>query len=190
MRRWLASIGATCALAGVAFAQQSGIGPAAMPGQIVSNGFNLKPAGTQLPRQTSPAVPPSQPKPAKPIQRGPIDLAKGTVKSFLDDDCMTLGAALAYYTVFSLAPLLVITIAIVALVLGQKGATEQVSYQLRDLLGEGGATETVAFNTYLVGFKDFRMSYASALSYLIVGGVLVLTLVFMWIQRHREARAA
>jgi multiple sugar transport system permease protein len=56
--------------------------------------------------------------------------------------------------------------------------------------GPGGATETVAFNTYLVGFKDFRMSYASALSYLIVGGVLVLTLVFMWIQRHREARVA
>jgi multiple sugar transport system permease protein len=55
--------------------------------------------------------------------------------------------------------------------------------------GPGGATETVAFTTYLVGFNDFRMSYASALSYLIVGGVLVLTLVFMWIQRHREVRA-
>ncbi len=56
--------------------------------------------------------------------------------------------------------------------------------------GPGGATETVAFTTFLVGFNDFRMSYASALSYLIVGGVLVLTLVFMWVQRYREARAA
>ena len=56
--------------------------------------------------------------------------------------------------------------------------------------GPGGATETVAFNTYLVGFNDFRMSYASALSYLIVLGVLVLTLVFMAIQRRRETRAA
>ena len=56
--------------------------------------------------------------------------------------------------------------------------------------GPGGATETVAFNTYLVGFKDFRMSYASALSYVIVGGVLVLTLVFLWLQRVREAKAA
>jgi multiple sugar transport system permease protein len=56
--------------------------------------------------------------------------------------------------------------------------------------GPGGATETVAFNTYLVGFNDFRMSYASALSYLIVIGVLVLTLVFMLVQRRREARAA
>lgn len=55
--------------------------------------------------------------------------------------------------------------------------------------GPGSSTETVAFNTYLVGFKDFRMSYASALSYVIVGGVLVLTLVFLWIQRVREARS-
>ncbi len=56
--------------------------------------------------------------------------------------------------------------------------------------GPGGATETLAFNTYLVGFKDFRMSYAAALSYVIVLAVLALTLVFMWISRHREARAA
>jgi multiple sugar transport system permease protein len=56
--------------------------------------------------------------------------------------------------------------------------------------GPGGSTETMAFNTYLVGFNDFRMSYAAALSYVIVGSVLVLTLVFMWIQRYREMRAA
>jgi multiple sugar transport system permease protein len=56
--------------------------------------------------------------------------------------------------------------------------------------GPGGTTETVAFSTYLAGFNDFRMSYAAALSYVIVGGVLVLTLMFMWIQRYRELRAA
>jgi len=56
--------------------------------------------------------------------------------------------------------------------------------------GPGGTTETVAFSTYLAGFNDFRMSYAAALSYIIVGGVFVLTLAFMWIQRLREMRAA
>jgi len=56
--------------------------------------------------------------------------------------------------------------------------------------GPGSSTETVAFNTYLVGFKDFRMSYASALSYVIVGGVLVLTLLFLWVQKLREAQGA
>lgn len=56
--------------------------------------------------------------------------------------------------------------------------------------GPGGATETVAFNTYLVGFKDFRMSYAAALSYVVVLGTLIFTLIFLWISRLREARAA
>jgi len=56
--------------------------------------------------------------------------------------------------------------------------------------GPGGATETLAFNTYLVGFKDFRMSYAAALSYVIIIGVLLLTLIFMRVSRSREARAA
>ena len=55
--------------------------------------------------------------------------------------------------------------------------------------GPGGATETLAFNTYLVGFKDFRMSYAAAMSYLIILGVLVLTLIFQRLSRSREARA-
>src|SRR4029453_12162635 len=56
--------------------------------------------------------------------------------------------------------------------------------------GPGSSPETGAFTTSLAGFKDFRMSYAAALSYVIVGGVLVLTLLFLWIQRLREARAA
>ena len=56
--------------------------------------------------------------------------------------------------------------------------------------GPGSATETLAFNAYLVGFKDFRMSYAAALSFVIVLGVLVLTVVYQQIARSREARAA
>ena len=56
--------------------------------------------------------------------------------------------------------------------------------------GPGGTTETLAFNTYLVGFNDMRMSYASALSYLIILLVLVLTVIFMWLSRTREARTA
>jgi multiple sugar transport system permease protein len=55
--------------------------------------------------------------------------------------------------------------------------------------GPGGSTETVAFNTYLVGFSDFRMSYAAALSYIIILGVLILTVALLWVSRPREARA-
>lgn len=66
-------------------------------------------------------------------------MLKDTVAAFSSDKAPRMAAALAYYTIFSIAPLLVITIAIVALVLGQKGATEQISAQLRDLVGAGGA---------------------------------------------------
>jgi multiple sugar transport system permease protein len=56
--------------------------------------------------------------------------------------------------------------------------------------GPGGTTETLAFNTYLVGFNDFRMSYASALSYLIILIVLILTVAFLFLSRPRDVRAA
>lgn len=50
-----------------------------------------------------------------------------------------LGAALAYYAIFSLAPLLIIAIAIAGLVFGHKAAEGQIVAQIQDLIGEKGA---------------------------------------------------
>lgn len=52
--------------------------------------------------------------------------------------------------------------------------------------GPGGSTQTVAFTTYLTGFEDFRISYASTLSYVIVVGVFLLTLLFQKVSRFKE----
>ena len=57
----------------------------------------------------------------------------------MNDQAPTLGAALAYYTVFSLAPLLIIAIAIAGLVFGHEAAQGQIFDQLRGLLGEASA---------------------------------------------------
>jgi len=56
--------------------------------------------------------------------------------------------------------------------------------------GPGGSTQTVAFTTYLSGFQDFRISYASTLSYVIVVGVFILTLIFQKVSRFREGEEA
>jgi multiple sugar transport system permease protein len=56
--------------------------------------------------------------------------------------------------------------------------------------GPGGTTQTIAFSTYLAGFQDFRISYASALSYVIVIGVLLLTLIFQRVSSFREDEEA
>jgi len=57
----------------------------------------------------------------------------------MDDRAPMLGAALAYYTVFSLAPLLVLSIAVAGFVLGQEAAQGQIFDQVRMLIGDEGA---------------------------------------------------
>ena len=55
------------------------------------------------------------------------------------DDALTLGAALAYYTIFSMAPLLVLVIAIAGLVFGRAAAQGQIVAQIQDTIGPAGA---------------------------------------------------
>ena len=66
-------------------------------------------------------------------------ILKKAGSDWMEDQASTLGAALAYYTVFSLAPLLIIAIAIAGLVFGQEAAQGQIFEQLRGLLGEASA---------------------------------------------------
>ena len=66
-------------------------------------------------------------------------ILKKTASDWMEDQAPTLGAALAYYTVFSLAPLLIIAIAIAGLVFGREAAQGQIFDQLRGLMGEASA---------------------------------------------------
>ncbi len=51
-----------------------------------------------------------------------------------------LAAALAYFTVFSLAPLLIIVIAVVGLILGHSSAQDQIMGQIKNAVGDGAAS--------------------------------------------------
>lgn len=68
-----------------------------------------------------------------------IDLLKETVKEFMADKAMRLSAALAYYSVFSLGPLLIIAIAIAGAVFGPEAARGAIEYQLTDAIGHESA---------------------------------------------------
>lgn len=63
------------------------------------------------------------------------DVLKDTVGEFNRDGAPRLGAALAYYATFSLAPLLIIAIAISGLVFGRQAATGQIVGQIQGLVG-------------------------------------------------------
>src|SRR6202047_4557248 len=67
-------------------------------------------------------------------ERGEKAVYKG-----LDDRAPTMGAAIAYYTVFSLAPMLVMVIAVAGLAFGQKAAEGALFGELADLVGPESA---------------------------------------------------
>ena len=71
--------------------------------------------------------------------RALFDLCKEAVASWSNDYAPSMGAALAYYTVFSIAPLLLIVIAVAGLVFGQEAARGEIFQQLSDLMGAQGA---------------------------------------------------
>jgi membrane protein len=62
-------------------------------------------------------------------------VAKDTAKDWLDDDASTLAAALAYYALLSLAPLLVISIGVAGWFLGPEAARGRVSGELGNIVG-------------------------------------------------------
>jgi membrane protein len=68
-----------------------------------------------------------------------VGLARESVTAWIDDYAPSMGAALAYYTLFSLAPLLLLVIAIAGAVFGAEAARGEVIAQLDGLIGHDGA---------------------------------------------------
>ena len=66
-------------------------------------------------------------------------LVRRSVAAWIDDDAASKGAALAYYTLFSLAPLLLIVTAVAGLVFGAEAARGEIFGQLQGLVGAPGA---------------------------------------------------
>ena len=66
-------------------------------------------------------------------------LCKETVSEWLNHNAFRLAAALAYYTLFSMAPLLVVAVGIAGLVFGEEAVRGQIFDQLRGLVGDQSA---------------------------------------------------
>ena len=66
-------------------------------------------------------------------------LIKSATQSWVDDYAPSMGAALSFYTLFAIAPLLLIVIALAGLVFGPDAARGEILGQLRGLMGEESA---------------------------------------------------
>jgi len=77
-------------------------------------------------------------KPAREKRPGPFFLLKSTVRAFLEDDVIHWGASLAYYSLISLAPLVVLAMTIFGKVVGQSQAEDWILDQVGLLAGPRG----------------------------------------------------
>lgn len=105
-------------------------------------------------------------------------IGKRIVKSFVEDDPLHLAAALAFYTLLTLAPLLLIVVAVAGLAFGRDAVVGRIATEISGLVGESGGelVQTVVANAW-----SPRQSVVS----LVVGIVTLLfgaTTVFLELQ--------
>ncbi|MFB9862954.1 YihY/virulence factor BrkB family protein [Rufibacter immobilis] len=94
---------------------------------------------------------------------------------FLDENSFQKGAALAYYTIFALPPILIIMINIAGAVFGRDAVSGRVYTQLRELLGSKGAADIQAMVENINHSADFTFATLVGVGTLLIGatGVFV-----------------
>lgn len=113
------------------------------------------------------------------IAHAAYDLSRRTIEEYLDDDAPLIAAGLAFYTILSLAPLLVLIVTLVGPFLGQHGVRVELEEEVRRFAGPA------ASRTLTRVLDQVTAEHLSSLS-AAVGGAVVLfgaTNVFVHLQR-------
>ena len=103
---------------------------------------------------------------------------KDTFQSFLDDKGLKLSASLSYYTVFSMAPLLLLMISLASIFFGREAIQGQVFGEINGLIGNEAAAQIQDI------IKNMELSGKTTIA-IIIGGITLLigaTSVFAEIQ--------
>ena len=82
---------------------------------------------------------------------------KKSFQGFIDDRITKMSSSLAYYTIFSMAPLLIIIISLSGLFLGREAAEGKIYTQLSNFIGPNTASQlqTMIHNASLTGKSKF-----------------------------------
>ncbi|HUQ50906.1 MAG TPA: YihY/virulence factor BrkB family protein [Gammaproteobacteria bacterium] len=107
------------------------------------------------------------------MSRGLWPLIKASVVAWRQDYASSMGGALAYYTLFSIAPVLIIVIAVAGFFLGAEAARGEIVTQLRGLLGEEGAAAVQGLLESASKPEEGLFATLSSLALLLLGATTV-----------------
>ncbi|MFC0252640.1 YihY/virulence factor BrkB family protein [Massilia consociata] len=108
-----------------------------------------------------------------PYSRMLVQVMRCAVMEWLDHRASSKGAALAFYTLFSLAPVLVLVIAVAGFFYGAEAAQGQLLEQLRDLIGAQGAQTVQAILAGAQNKETGRFATIIASVLLVIGATTV-----------------
>ncbi len=135
------------------------------------------PAPPPTPRRSSDAHAPGKhlaAAPAQPLSPAALWRLAGQVfNAWLDDYGPSMGAALAYYTMFSMAPLLLIVIAVAGLAFGEQAARGEIAAQLSALMGPAGAEAVQSLLTSVRQPAESTAATVLGLGLLLLGATTV-----------------
>ncbi|HZG22623.1 MAG TPA: YihY/virulence factor BrkB family protein [Herbaspirillum sp.] len=94
-------------------------------------------------------------------------MTSAAINAWIDDFAPSMGAAIAYYTIFSIAPMLVIAIAVAGMLFGHDAAQGEIVNQIRDIVGTEGA----------FAIQGLLKSVSQPREGMIAAGISVVTLV-------------
>jgi membrane protein len=117
-------------------------------------------------------------------------LVKMSVVSWRQDHASSMGAALAYYTLFSIAPVLIIVIAVAGFFFGPEAARGEIVTQLRGLLGDDGATAVQGLLESASEPEEGLFATISSLALLLLGATTVFAELQSDLDRIWRAEAA
>lgn len=109
-------------------------------------------------------------------------VAKQSVRQWLADDAFSLAAALSFYTVISLAPLVTLSLAVASLFYGERAVRGQLVEQIEHVVGEPGAEVIQGILAHAHAMRPGLMGLVSVVI-LLVGA----SFVFVQLQRSLNA---
>lgn len=101
------------------------------------------------------------------------DILVQATRAWIEHDASTMGAALAFYTVFSVAPILMVAIGVVGMVIGADVMRAHLQPQMQSLLGDAGATAVQTLLSSASYMGKSRAATAIGVGTLLIGASTV-----------------
>ena len=107
-----------------------------------------------------------------------LSFFKSVINHFLNSNTFQKGAALAYYAVFSMFPMIIILVSILGIFFGKQAVSGEIFTQLKDIFGNDAAAQIQDI------IKNQHLNYNSVLTTIIGFATLLLSASGMFSQIH------